>query len=68
MLSLELLLESMNQDRFYRRPENLQFDESADGRSPKFIKGVTCCICLGIMLWFCIGSKIFKILYFLNLL
>ena len=26
------------QDRFNLRPENLQFGESADGRSPNFVK------------------------------
>ena len=59
----------MYQDRFDRRVENLQFGESADGRSPVFVKGVNCCPCLGfytldVMLWVSLGSEIYKILYF----
>ena len=53
-------------------PENLQFGESADGCSPNFVKGVNCCACLcfsalDVMMRVCVGSEIFKILYFLNL-
>ena len=47
---LLIVLSTMNriyQDRFNRRPENLQIGESADGRSPNFVKGGYCCPCLG---------------------
>ena len=45
--------------RFDRRPENLKFNESADGRPPNFVKGVNCCPCLGfftqdVILWVCV--------------
>ena len=40
-------IQSIYQGRFNRRPENLQFGESADGRSPNFVKGVNCCPYLG---------------------
>ena len=52
---------------------SVQFGESADERSPNFVKGVNCCPCLwfsalDVILRVYVGSEIFKILYFLNLI
>ena len=47
MVSRRVVVGRPLQDQFDRHPENLQFGESADRRSLKFVNDVNCCPCLG---------------------